>query len=147
MTHDCVRKSHVLDHWCSIGWIAHERLAGSGGKGTLTAVVWQSDQPLSLERSFGFSGFGAKIFQVIIGNATDTSGIASLKGNLGQIEPLKKKLLLDLSELGIELDNLEGMTLGPVLPDGSRSLVLVSDDNFRDEQVSQFLLFRLVEDK
>ncbi len=102
---------------------------------------------LSLERSFGFSGFGAKIFEVIIGNATDTSGIASLKGNLGQIEPLKKKLLLDLSELGIELDNLEGMTLGPVLPDGSRSLVLVSDDNFRDEQVSQFLLFRLVEDK
>lgn len=102
---------------------------------------------LSLERTFGFSGAGAKIFQVTTGNATDTSRIASLKGNLSQIEPLKKKLLLDLSELGIYLDNLEGMTLGPRLRDGSQSLVLLSDDNFREEQVTQFLLFRLVEDK
>jgi hypothetical protein len=50
---------------------------------------------------------------------------------------------LDLSELGIYLDNLEGMTLGPRLPDGSQSLVLVSDNNFNDIQLTQFLLFRL----
>ena len=98
---------------------------------------------LSLERTFGFFGFGAKIFQVTNANATDTSNIASLKGNLNQIEPLKKKLLLDLNDLDIDLDNLEGMTFGPRLSDGSQSLILVSDDNFRDEQVTQFLLFRL----
>ena len=100
---------------------------------------------LSLERTFGFIGAGAKIFQIVIGNATDTSNIASLKGDLGQIRPLKKQLLFDLQELGIYLDNLEGMTLGPRLPDGSQSLVLISDDNFNDEQISQLLLFRLVE--
>lgn len=100
---------------------------------------------LSLERTFGFTGAGAKIFQIVIGNATDTSNIDSLKGDLGQIRPLKKQLLFDLQELGIYLDNLEGMTLGPRLPDGSQSLVLISDDNFNDDQISQLLLFRLVE--
>lgn len=100
---------------------------------------------LSLERTFGFTGAGAKIFQVVIGNATDTSNIVSLKGNLSQIRPLNKQWLFDLQELGIYLDNLEGMTLGPRLPDGSQSLLLISDDNFNDEQISQLLLFRLVE--
>lgn len=99
---------------------------------------------LSLERSYDLSGLGAKIYQVVVGNATDTSSINSLKGNLDSIEPLKKKLLLDLGELGIELNNLEGMTLGPRLPDGSQSLVLVSDNNFDRDHATQFLLFRLV---
>ena len=98
---------------------------------------------LSLERTFGFTGAGAKIFQVIIGNATDTSNIASLKGELTQVVPLKKQLLFDLQDLGIYIDNIEGMTVGPRLPDGNRSLILVSDDNFNEEQVTQFWLFRL----
>ena len=102
---------------------------------------------LSLERTFGFTGAGAKIFQVVVGNATDTSQIESMRGDLGQIQPLKKELLLDLADLGIYLDNLEGMSLGPRLPDGSRSLLLISDDNFNDEQISQLLLFRLNEEK
>jgi hypothetical protein len=102
---------------------------------------------LSLERTYGFTGTGAKIFQMVIGNATDTTKIESLKGNIAQIQPLRKKLLFDLQDLGIYLDNLEGMTIGPRLPDGSQSLLLISDDNFNDEQVSQLLLFRLIENK
>ncbi len=100
---------------------------------------------LSLERTFGFTGAGAKIFQVVIGNATDTSNIESLRGNLGQLNTLKKELLFDLQDLNIYLDNLEGMTMGPRLPDGSQSLLLISDDNFNDEQITQLLLFRLIE--
>jgi hypothetical protein len=98
---------------------------------------------LSLERTYGALGAGAKIFQVATGAATDTSGIATLKGDISRINPVKKKLVLDLSTLGIYLDNLEGITLGPRLPDGSQSLLLVSDDNFNDTQLTQFLLFRL----
>ena len=100
---------------------------------------------LSLERTFGFEGAGAKIFQVVVGDANDTSNIASLKGDLGQVRTLKKQLLLNLQDLNIYLDNLEGMTIGPRLPDGSRSLLLISDDNFNQEQISQLLLFRLIE--
>lgn len=97
---------------------------------------------LSLERTFGLTGAGAKIFQVVVANATDTSGFDNLK-EIGGIQPLKKKLILDLQDLDIYLDNLEGMTLGSRLPDGSRSLILISDNNFNEQQVTQLLLFRL----
>ena len=98
---------------------------------------------LALERSFGLLGFSAKIFQAATGGATDTSRIASLKGELRGVEPIKKNLLFDLDKLGIYLDNLEGMAFGPRLPDGSQSLLMVSDNNFNDSQITQFLLFRL----
>ena len=99
----------------------------------------------SLERTFGLSGFSAKIFQVVNNNATDTSGMLSFPENLNNIRPLKKKLLLDLGSLGIDLENLEGMTLGPRTQDGSQTMILISDDNFREEQATQFLLFRIQE--
>ncbi|NJO42755.1 MAG: esterase-like activity of phytase family protein [Cyanobacteria bacterium CRU_2_1] len=103
----------------------------------------QGGHLLGLERSFGRSvGVNAKIFQLATGGATDVSGFPSLKG-LTNLTSIYKELLLDLGELDIPLDNLEGMTLGPRLPDGSQSLLLVSDDNFNDLQVNQFLLFRL----
>ncbi|MGA1603886.1 MAG: endonuclease/exonuclease/phosphatase, partial [Prochlorothrix sp.] len=37
----------------------------------------------------------------------------------------------------------EGRTLGPVLADGSQSLLMISDNNFSPEQQTQLLLFRL----
>ena len=56
-------------------------------------------------------------------------------------QPVEKTLLLNLDVLGIPLDNVEGMTFGPKLPDGRRSLVLVSDNNFSPAAFTQFLLF------
>ena len=98
---------------------------------------------LSLERTYGLLGFGAKIFQVSTVNVSDTSAIDSLSSDINGVKPLKKELLLDLNDLDIYLDNLEGMALIPRLPDGSQGLLLVSDNNFNPEQVTQFLLFRL----
>ena len=63
---------------------------------------------------------------------------------LDGIQPMRKQLVFDLYDSGIRLDNVEGMTLGPRLPDGSRSLLMISDDNFNpDDQVTQLLLFRI----
>ncbi len=99
---------------------------------------------LSLERSYGpFTGPSAQIFQVATAGATDISQFKSLKGPLSGVQPVKKRLLLDLSQLGIPLGNLEGMALGPRLKDGTQSLLLVSDNSFNPEQVTQFLLLRL----
>ncbi|WP_339401440.1 esterase-like activity of phytase family protein [Tychonema sp. BBK16] len=111
--------------------------------GLTELVAIGGGQFLSLERSFGISGYGARIYQVAVGAATDTSRINSFKGKTGMVEPVRKKLLLDFSELGIPLYNLEGMTLGPRLPDGSQSLVLVSDDSFDEAQQTQFILLSL----
>jgi len=100
---------------------------------------------LALERSYGLGGYGAKLFEVVIANATDTSRVESLGGELGQLVPVQKQLVLNFSDLGLKLDNLEGMTLGPRLADGSQSLIFVSDNNFSNAQFTQLLLFRLSE--
>lgn len=103
----------------------------------------QAGHFLSLERSFGINGFGIKLFQLATGGATDISAINTLRGDLTGVAPIFKRLLLDLSTLNLPLDNLEGLAIGPRLPDGSQSLLLLSDDNFNDLQVTQALLFRL----
>lgn len=106
-------------------------------------AIDQGGHFLGLERSFGTNGFAARLYQLASGSATDTIGIETLKGDLPGVQPIRKKLLLDLTQLGIPLNNLEGMTFGPRLPDGSSSLLVISDDNFNQQQVTQFLLFRL----
>ena len=102
---------------------------------------------LSMERSFSVGAPGTgntiKLYSVAFPGADDVNGLDSIAGVLGSIRPVQKTLLLDLRTLGIPLDNVEGMTIGPKLPDGRRSLVLVSDNNFAASQFTQFLLFAL----
>lgn len=59
------------------------------------------------------------------------------------MKPVRKTLVTDLSDVpGLRrVDNVEGITLGPRLPDGRRSVLLVSDDNFSSTQTTQFLAF------
>lgn len=95
---------------------------------------------LALERSFtsNLPGTGntIKLYEVDLDDATNIKGIDSLNAlsaqDFNKIKPAQKKLLLNFDDLGLStgLDNVEGMTLGPTLPNGQRSLVLVSDDNF-----------------
>lgn len=96
---------------------------------------------LALERSFSTGaegrGYTGKLYLVDTRGATNVVGEDSIPVGLddGALEinvdaPVKKTLLADLSDYGIVLDNIEGMTLGPVLADGRQSLIIVSDDNF-----------------
>ena len=59
------------------------------------------------------------------------------------LRTVHKKLVLNLDDLGIPLDNVEGLTFGPRLRDGRQTVVLVSDNNFAASQFTQFLLFAL----
>jgi hypothetical protein len=106
---------------------------------------------LTMERSFsvGAPGTGnkVKLFRVALKGADDISRFNSLAGLFGAIDPVQKTLLLDLDVLGILLDNVEGMTFGPTLRDGRRTLLLVSDNNFAATQFTQFLLFAYGSDK
>ncbi|MDZ8049892.1 MAG: esterase-like activity of phytase family protein [Aulosira sp. ZfuVER01] len=99
---------------------------------------------LTLERSFTGLGFAIFLFQVSLEGADDIHHIDSLLSiNSQKIKPVQKKLLLDLRTLEVLLDNIEGLTLGPILPDGQRSLILVSDNNFNSLQRTQILAFKL----
>jgi hypothetical protein len=115
--------------------------------GLVELLPFNDEFMLSMERSFsvGVPGTGntIKLYSVAFPEADDVNGVDSLAGVLGTLRAVQKTLLLDLRTLGIPLDNVEGMTIGPDLPDGRRSLVLVSDNNFAATQFTQFLLFAL----
>jgi 3-phytase len=100
---------------------------------------------LAMERSFSVgapdTGNTIKLYGVALPGADDVNGFDSLATLLGGLQPVAKTLLLDLDALGIPLDNVEAMAFGPDLPDGRRSLILVSDNNFAPAQFTQFLLF------
>ena len=99
---------------------------------------------LSIERSFTGVGFAVSLFQVSLEGADEIQNIDSLLAVDSQkIKPVEKKLLLDLRSLDVLLDNVEGLTLGPVLPDGQRSLIMVSDNNFNSLQRNQILAFKI----
>lgn len=97
---------------------------------------------LSIERTFTGLGFYIALFQVSTENADDIHKVDSLLNSKRQnIKPVKKKMLFDLRKLNVALDNIEGLTLGPKLPDGQHSLILVSDNNFNSLQRTQILAF------
>jgi glycerophosphoryl diester phosphodiesterase len=83
-----------------------------------------------------------KIFQVSLAASSNIINNNSLiaTGTSGII-PAQKTLLLDLTSLDIPIDNIEGITFGQNLPNGQRSLILVSDNNFSPTQFTQFLAF------
>jgi len=54
------------------------------------------------------------------------------------LSPASKTLIADL---GDTVGNGEGLCFGPMLPDGRRSLVLVSDNNFKPGEPTHFVAY------
>ncbi|MBB5892670.1 esterase-like activity of phytase family protein [Kutzneria kofuensis] len=94
---------------------------------------------LMVERAF-VTGVGNKVrvYEIDTKGATNIRDVASIAGK--KIKPVAKKLLVDLDTLGLpKVDNIEGITWGPTLPDGERTLLLVSDNNFNSGQITQVI--------
>jgi len=94
---------------------------------------------LVMERAF-VTGVGNKIriYEIDTKGATNVANLSTLSG--AKVKPVKKRLLVDLADVPLStIDNVEGMTWGPRLPNGERTLVLVSDNNFAATQVTQFI--------
>ena len=112
---------------------------------------------LALERSFSVGiGNGIKLYEARTQGALNVITADNLfredsindEGEIippGPFEidpPAEKRLVFDLADLGITLDNIEGMTIGPELEDGRKTLIVVSDNNFNvNGQFTQFLAF------
>ena len=50
-----------------------------------------------------------------------------------------------MDDLGIYIDNIEGVTFGQVLPNEHRTLIFIADNNFNPLEQSQLLLFEVIE--
>lgn len=115
----------------------------------LAELLWIGDRAvLTLERGFERLDDGStlqkiRIYQVALPDRLSQSE---------REEPLAKRLVLDLdtvkdrfSEGFRRLDNYEGLSFGPQLPNGDRTLLVISDDNYSNQQRTSLLAFRIVE--
>jgi 3-phytase len=98
---------------------------------------------LAMERSF-VTGVGndVNIYGVRVAGAADVSAMAALPMPFSG-PTVQKMLLVNMAAVGVAADNLEGLAIGPRLADGRVALLVISDDNFSDTQINQFLLFSL----
>ena len=126
--------------------------------GLVEILEYAQDQFLVLERSFASGtddgGNDVFIYQVDASSATDVSAMDTLNAS---VVPATKTLLFSFNSIRSQLstvpggtanvvDNLEGMTFGPELPNGNQSLVLVADNNFSafGAQLNQFIVLEVI---
>jgi hypothetical protein len=136
-------------------WYATEALTprpppgvgGQGNNGVSDLIALDERRLLALERAYVVPAGGVgvntiRLFEITVEPAPSTGDAA--------LPRLHKRVLLDLNDV-VErfeaghrtLDNFEGMALGPRLPSGAQSLLLVSDDNFSATQRTVFVAFAL----
>jgi hypothetical protein len=118
---------------------------GFSDNGVSEILMLDAHRMLVLERSFSMgAGMSLRLYEIDTGEGTDT--LASERLAAGNYRPVAKQLVADFDHLGLSrLDNTEGMCWGPRLPNGRRTLVCVSDDNFNPLQVTQFAAFEYLE--
>lgn len=108
---------------------------------------------LVVERSFsaghGSKGNRVKLFLIDLSLGKNTIDLRYLMKNNSNSIP--KILIFDSKHIKNKLkynfiDNIEGITFGPDLPNGNKSLILVSDNNFNalGKQLNQFILLELL---
>ena len=111
-------------------------------------VALSEDELLVLERGFvPGEGNTVRVFRVSLDGAKDVSDEPSLADP--SLDPVHKELLVDVADCppggattpGTQenplLDNYESLALGPRLSGGRQALLLQSDDNFNDVQVTR----------
>lgn len=105
-----------------------------------------------MERSFsvggvlgGGTGNVVVIKEISTAGATDVLDVDALYdgGSPIALTPVSQEEVFAFDDLGIPIDNIEGMTFGPALPDGRQTLVIVSDNNFSAGQFTQFIVLAL----
>lgn len=124
--------------------------------GVVEILMLDADRMLVLERAYmagwaPHNGNSLRLYMVDTRQGSDTLATRFLQD--GAYRAVDKVLIADFSAftgpgagLRLErLDNTEGMAWGPVLPNGNRSLVFISDDNFSSRQISQWLAFEFLD--
>lgn len=125
------------------------------GENGLSELLALSDTTfLAVERAClagppGVTAFNpVRLYEVSVAGADDVSGRTSMAGT--SPVPARKRLVVDLMDWRSRLppslttlSNIEGMSFGPPGPNGERTIMLVSDDNFRATQTTAFIWIAL----
>lgn len=132
----------------------YDRPCEDGQNGVSSFVALSDTTLLAVERAclLGAAGTPAynpvRLYELTLTGADDVSGIDALAGR--SPVAVRKRLVLDLASWRADLpaslatgSNIEGIALGPPGPQGERTVMLVSDDNFRVTQTTAFIWLAL----
>ncbi|MDI5949068.1 esterase-like activity of phytase family protein [Flavobacterium yafengii] len=143
---DAKTKKNTAQYGYQLEPIAREpNPKGAFGVNGVSAIQYYGkNQLLVVERSYstGTQACTIKVFLCDLKKATNVKNHKTLQNQ--KLELASKKLMLNMDDLGIFIDNIEGLTFGPKLANGNPSLLFVSDNNFSDKQKTQILVFELV---
>ncbi|MGW4964973.1 esterase-like activity of phytase family protein [Nonomuraea sp. NPDC004186] len=114
---------------------------GDADSGVSEILAIDDDRYLALERSWiqGVN-YRVKLYEIDLRGATNVL----TRDDLAQgrpYRPVTKRLVYDLGSFRPPVQNLESLAWGPRLADGSCTLVIGSDDNFDQREMTQFLAF------
>jgi len=144
--YDMKTRKPVAQYAYKLDPVAHPSIPTAAFRvnGISDILVLSSTQLLVLERSFssGVKNNTIKVYKVDLAGVSDVADVYSLQ-TTKNFTPAHKTLLINFDDLHTYVDNVEGMTFGPVLPDGHRSLVFVVDNNFDANEETQFYIFRV----
>lgn len=143
--YDANTKKPIAQYAYLLEPIAHAPFPADAFKvnGISEILAIDNNKFLVMERSFSTGNLKStiKIFEVDFSSATNI-GEKSIIG-LKDFKAATKKLLLNMDELGIYIDNVEGLTFGPRLANGKESLLLIADNNFNPLEQQQVFLFEI----
>lgn len=122
--------------------------------GVTDILAYAPNKLLVIERSYssGYENQGnvIKLYSIDYLNTVNT--INNKKLTKVNYYPVKKELVFNFENVINQLtnksiDNIEGLCFGPILPNGNKSIILISDNNFNIDknQINQFILMEVLD--
>jgi hypothetical protein len=143
---DIKSKKPVAQYAYQIDPVAHPPLTPAAFKvnGISDILSVGNGQLLVVERSYSTGRLSCtiKVYLADFAGAENIQNIETLQAKK-EIKLIHKKLLLDTDNLGIFIDNVEGVTFGPTLSNGKKSLLFIVDNNFNPLERAQVFLFEI----
>lgn len=128
-----------------IGPAPQDRLADNG---VSEIVALDSKHLLVLERSGiqqpdGDFSYRSRLFCADLAQAQNVAAISRLRDQ--SVRVAVKRLVFDFGSVtSPRIDNVEGMTLGPRLLNGNRTIVFVTDNDFSPRRQTQLIAFEII---
>jgi hypothetical protein len=152
LVYDLNRRTPIAEYVYEVGpWAEPSAIFGVNGIVEILPID-DAGTMLVMERSFSVGGvLGGGTGNVVVINEISTQGATDVLdvdalyegGSPIPFTPVSQREIFAFDDLGIPIDNTEGMTFGPPLPDGRQTLVTVSDNNFLPNQFTQFIVLAL----
>jgi hypothetical protein len=143
--YDAKSMANTAQYAYNLDPVAHEPDPKDGFfiNGVSAIQYYNENQLLVVERSYsvGKPDCTIKVFLCDLTTATDVKDLGSLEDKNYSLA--SKKLVLNMDDLGVFIDNVEGITLGPKLANGKQSLIFVTDNNFSKSQKTLLYLFEI----